>query len=345
MIRFECDYLEGAAPQILEAIAQANYEQNPGYGCDPHTERACELIREACKTKDIAVCFVVGGTQANLTVIGAALKNYQGVIAPVTSHINTHEAGAIELTGHKVISVSSPDGKIRPEQVEKRCKAYTADAHRTHLVQPGMVYISQTTEVGTLYTKAEVKALHDVCKKYGLFLFLDGARLGYAVESPGNDLTLEDLPHLCDVFTIGGTKQGALFGEAAVIVDEELKCEFPYHIKQRGALLAKGWLLGIQYETLFTDNLYFRLARHAADLAVKMHKGFKEAGFDFLHNHETNQQLPIFTQTQFDKLKEKGFYFDHFADMKDGRIVTRFCTSWATDPANVDKLLEAIKDL
>lgn len=344
MIRFECDYLEGAAPQILAAVEKANFEQNPGYGADRHCENARKLIKEACRAEKSDVHFVVGGTQANLTIIGAALKNYQGVLAPVTSHINTHEAGAIELTGHKVMSIHTPDGKLRPEDIEKQCRIYADDTHQTHIVQPGMVYISQTTEVGTLYSRAEVGELYKACKKYGILLFIDGARLGYAVTAPGNDFMLEDVAQYCDVFTVGGTKQGALFGEAVVIQDETLKREFPYHVKQRGALLAKGWLLGIQYETLFTDGLYLKLAKHAADLAVKLHQGFKDAGFAFLYDHETNQQLPVFTKEQFKKLSET-YSFDHFADVEDGKIATRFCTSWATKEEDVEQLLAAVREL
>lgn len=344
MIRFECDYLEGAPQEVINAIGKVNFEQNPGYGDDSHCARAKALIKEACAAEDSEVFFVVGGTQANLTIIGAGLKNYQGVIAPVTAHINCHEAGAIEATGHKVLTVRTADGKLLPEQIDKICRDYWNETHCTHIVQPGMVYISQTTEVGTLYSKAEVAAIYETCKKNKLKLFIDGARIGYAVQAPGSDLTLADLPRCCDVFTIGGTKQGALFGEAVVVNDEELKKEFPYHVKQRGALLAKGWLLGVQYEVLFTDNLFLKLADHAAQLAVKLREGFKAAGFEFLYDHETNQQLPVFTPEQVKKLSRK-YTFDHFADMKDGRIATRFCTSWATREEAIDALLEDIKTL
>ena len=345
MIRFESDYLEGSVPEILEALAASAGEQHPGYGTDERTEHARELIRQACDAPDAGVYFVVGGTQINLTVIGAALKNYQGVLAPVTSHINVHEAGAIELTGHKVLILPSEDGKLQPQQIEEYCRAYQADTHGFHIVQPGMVYISQTTETGTLYSKAELEAIHDVCRRYDLILFVDGARLGYALESPDCDMTLPDLARLCDVFTIGGTKQGALFGEAAVITNETLKREFPYHVKQRGALLAKGWLLGLQFETLFTDDLYFKAARHAADLAVVLHEGLKKLGFEFFYHHRTNQQLPILTKEQCDKLAEKEFTFDHFGDLPDGRVAIRLCTSWATKAEDVDALLTAMEEL
>ena len=239
MVRFECDYLEGAPLPVLEAIAKANLEQNPGYGFDPHSDHARDLIRQACQAPEAGVYFLVGGTQANLTVIASCLKNYQGVIAPQTSHIFNHETGAIEATGHKILSVETADGKLTAQQVRDVCQAYWKETHALFFVQPGMVYISQTTEVGTMYSRAEIAAIHDVCKEYGMKLFVDGARLGYALAAPDSDMTLADLPQICDVFTVGGTKQGALFGEAVVIMDEDLSKEFPYHIKQRGGLLAR----------------------------------------------------------------------------------------------------------
>lgn len=327
---------------VLEAIAKADFEQNPGYGDDHHCDRAKELIKKACGDDSLGVAFLVGGTQTNLTVIASALKSYQGVIAPFTAHINNHETGAIEATGHKVIAVDVKDGKITADQIRYVCKQYWDDTHCLHIVQPGMVYISQTTEVGTMYSKAELEAIHAVCQEFHMLLFIDGARLGYALECPDCDMTLQDLPKLCDVFTIGGTKQGALFGEAVVISDDTLKWEFPHHVKQRGGLLAKGWLLGVQYEVLFTDNLYFKLAKHAADLAVKLHKGLADMGFEFFYDNNTNQQLPILTREQAAKLEGK-YSFDHFANLDDGRLATRFCTSWATKEENVDALLEDLK--
>ena len=344
MIRFECDYLEGAMPPVLEAIARANLEQNPGYGFDPHSDRARDLIRRACQAPDAGVYFLVGGTQANLTVIAASLKNYQGVIAPQTSHIFNHETGAIEATGHKILSVEKPDGKLTARQVRQVCEAYWNESHCLFFVQPAMVYISQTTEVGTMYSRDEIAAIHDVCRQYHMRLFVDGARLGYALAAPGSDMTLADLPQICDVFTIGGTKQGALFGEAVVIMDKELDREFPYNIKQRGGLLAKGWLLGVQYEALFTDDLYMKGARHAADLAIKLREGLIDAGYSFLYDHQTNQQLPILTAQQFEKIT-KSYSVDRFADLPDGRIAIRICTSWATKEEDVAALLADMKTL
>lgn len=344
MVRFECDYLEGAPLPVLEAIAKANLEQNPGYWFDSHSDHARDLIRQACQAPEAGVYFLVGGTQANLTVIASCLKNYQGVIAPQTSHIFNHETGAIEATGHKILSVETADGKLTAQQVRDVCQAYWKETHALFFVQPGMVYISQTTEVGTMYSRAEIAAIHDVCKEYGMKLFVDGARLGYALAAPDSDMTLADMPQICDVFTVGGTKQGALFGEAVVIMDEDLSKEFPYHIKQRGGLLAKGWLLGVQYEALFTDDLYMKSARHAADLAVKVYKGLKEAGYSFLYEHQTNQQLPIVTEEQL-KTISQSYSVDHFADLPDGRIAIRICTSWATKEEDVDALLAFMKTL
>lgn len=344
MIRFECDYLEGTHESILQAVSDANFEQNPGYGEDHHCAHARELIRQACGDSTVNVEFLVGGTQTNLTVIAACLKSYQGVVAATTGHINCHEEGAIEATGHKVMAVPTTDGKLQPGQIRQLCRDYWDDTHCRHLVQPGMVYISQTTEVGTLYSRQEIQDIYDVCQEFKLLLFVDGARLGYALACPDCDMTLQDLPGLCDVFTIGGTKQGAMFGEAIVIMNDMLKVEFPFHVKQRGGLLAKGWLLGVQYETLFTDDLYFKLARHAAKLAVKLHEGFADAGFSFYMEGRTNQQLPIFTQEQATALGKK-YSFDYFAPLPDGRIATRFCSSWATKEENVDMLLEDIKHI
>lgn len=344
MIRFECDYLEGAPVQVIEAIAKANMEQNAGYGEDAHCEHAKELIRQVCDAPEAKVAFLVGGTQTNLTVIASALKNYQGVIAPQTAHINNHETGAIEATGHKVMSIPTDTGKITGKQVRDVCRQYWNDTHALHIVQPGMVYISQTTEIGTLYSRREIEEIYAVCREYHILLFIDGARIGYGIESPGSDLKLHDFPKFCDVFTIGGTKQGALFGEAVVILDKILKQEFSYHVKQRGGLLAKGWLLGVQFETLFTDGLYIKLAKHAADLAVTLHQGFASSGFSFYVDHLTNQQLPILTREQAEKLG-KNYSFDYFASLDDGRLACRFCTSWATREENVEALLADIKKI
>lgn len=344
MIRFECDYLEGAPQAVLEALMNASAQQNPGYGFDSHCDRAKDLIRKTCEAPSAGVHFLVGGTQANLTIITACLKDYQGVIAPVTSHIFNHETGAIEATGHKILAIPTDDGKLTAAQVRKACQDYWTETHKLFFVQPGMVYISQTTEVGTMYSKVELAAIYDVCREYHMKLFIDGARLGYALAAPGNDITFADLPNLCDVFTIGGTKQGALCGEAVIITDPGVDSEFPYYMKQRGALLAKGWVVGVQYEALFADGLYLKLAGHAADLAVKIHHTLKDMGYTFLYDHLTNQQLPILTADQFHTLNN-AFAVDHFADLPDGRIAARICTSWATKEEDVDALLHFMKTL
>ncbi|WP_301859796.1 low specificity L-threonine aldolase [uncultured Megasphaera sp.] len=345
MIRFECDYLEGAPQPVLDAVVKASAQQHPGYGFDENSDHAKQLIRKACQLPASGgVHFLVGGTQANLTIIAALLKPYQGVIAPDTSHISNHETGAIEATGHKILALSTDDGKLHASQVEALCAAYEKETHKLFFVQPGMVYVSQTTEMGTMYTKQELADLYAVCRKYGLKVFVDGARLGYALAAPDCDMTLADLPQLCDVFTLGGTKQGALFGEAVVTTDAQLNRDLPYHIKQHGGLLAKGWLLGVQYEALFTDNLYLRLAKHAADLAVRIHDSLAAMGFSFLYEHRTNQQLPILTEDQFTKLNEQ-FSVDHFADLPDGRIAARICASWATKEDDVTALLAYMKTL
>lgn len=344
MIRFECDYLEGAPPEVLEALVNASTQQHPGYGMDSVCDHAKDLIRKTCEAPTAGVHFLVGGTQANLTIIAACLKDYQGVIAPVTSHIFNHETGAIEATGHKILAIPTDDGKLTAAKVRKACQDYWTETHKLFFVQPGMVYISQTTEVGTMYTKAELTAIYDVCREYHMKLFIDGARLGYALAAPDADITFTDLPNLCDVFTIGGTKQGALCGEAVVITDATLDREFPYYMKQRGALLAKGWVVGVQYEALFTDDLYLKLAGHAATLAVKIHQALKDMGYSFLYDHQTNQQLPVLTAQQFHQLNNE-FSVDHFADLPDGRIVARICTSWATKEDDVNALLQYMKTL
>ena len=270
MILFSKDYSEGCHENILKALNQTNYVQTDGYGTDEYCEEAKSLIKEACSSPNADIHFLVGGTQTNFTVIASALKPYQGVISAVSGHINVHETGAVEATGHKVIPLPSDDGKITAQQVEecflKHCNSDSAE----HEVQPKMVYISNSTELGTIYTKSELTELSEVCGKYGLYLFLDGARLGYALTCKENDLDLQTIAKLCDVFYIGGTKVGALFGEAVVITNDNLKSDFRYMIKRGGGMLAKGRLLGIQFKELFTDNLYFEISKHAIEMAEKM---------------------------------------------------------------------------
>ena len=344
MIRFECDYGEGAHPRILERMCETNMEQTCGYGLDDHCENARAIIRGLCGDETLEVQFLVGGTQANMTVIAAALRPHQGVIAAHTGHINAHETGAIEATGHKVLPLPSEDGTITAEAVRAYCKAHWDDSTHEHIVQPAMVYISHPTENGTLYSKAMLEDLRTVCDEYGLLLFLDGARLGYGLTSPASDLTLADLAALTDVFYIGGTKVGALFGEAVVIRSEGLKKDFRYMIKQRGGMLAKGRLLGIQFETLLGEGLYFSIAQHAVEQAQRIREAFTQKGFPLRYDSPTNQQFPILPQHVLDVLKEK-YAFSHWEQMDETHAAVRFCTSWATTDEAVDALIEDIRAL
>ncbi len=341
MIRFNCDYSEGAHERIMVRMLETNMEQTPGYGEDVHCERARELIKAACNAPSADIHFLVGGTQTNLTVIDAALRSHQGVIGAESAHINVHETGSIEACGHKVLTLPSSDGKITAEQVDKAYKAHINDESFEHMVQPKMVYISNPTELGTIYSKAELLELSKVCKANGLYLFMDGARLGYGLASKENDLSLEDIANLCDVFYIGGTKVGALFGEAVVITNSELKPDFRYFIKQKGGMLAKGRLLGIQFETLFEDGLYMEISEHAARLADKLRDAFKAAGYDFLVDSPTNQIFPIMPDDKLDKLRE-NYSFSYQQRIDETHSAVRFCTSWATKGENVDKLISEL---
>lgn len=337
MIRFECDYAEGAIQEIMEALGRTNEEQTAGYGVDSHCEHARELIQKACNRSDAYVQFMVGGTQVNACVISACLKPYQGVLCAETGHINVHETGAIESYGHKVLALPSCDGKITAKQVEDAWNTHIHDDSAEHIVQPGMVYVSHPTENGTLYTKEELKDLYDICHKYGLFFYLDGARCGYGLMAEGSDVTLEDLANYTDVFYIGGTKVGALFGEAIVIMHEALKKDFRYYIKQHGGMLAKGRLLGIQFETLFEDDLYYKISKHADQLAMRIKKAFQKQNVSFLYDSVTNQQFPILTKEEREALEEK-YAFSFWTQLDEDMAAVRFCTSWATKEENVAAL-------
>lgn len=344
MIRFNSDYTEGCHPAILERLAETNMEQTPGYGTDEHCKHAAELIKEACNVPEAAVHFLVGGTQTNVTVIASALKPYQGVITANSGHINVHETGALEACGHKCLALDTPDGKLTAEQIDSYTKAHFADDSFEHIVQPKMVYISNPTEVGTIYKKAELKAIYDVCKENNLYLFLDGARLGYGLASRENDLTLADVAELTDVFYIGGTKVGALFGEAVVITNDALKTDFRYNIKQRGGMLAKGRLLGIQFETLFEEDRYMEISRHAARLAEKLKDELTAAGVFFLVDSPSNQQFPILPNAVLEQLREK-YSFEFNTKVDAAHSAVRFCTSWATKEENIDMLIADIKNM
>ena len=337
MILFHNDYSEGCHEKVLEALVRTNAEQTAGYGEDLYCARAAEKIRKCCGREDAAVHFLVGGTQANLTVIASALRPHQGVLAADSGHINVHETGAIEATGHKVLWLPSLHGKIRAEQILEYVRLHRTDPSFEHTVQPKMVYISNPTEWGTLYSKAELEEIFAACRENGLYLFLDGARLGYGLMAKENDLSLEDIAWLCDVFYIGGTKVGALFGEAVVITDPALKEDFRYIIKQRGAMLAKGRLLGVQFDALMEDGLYFTISAHAARLAAKLRDCFTSLGYEFFMPPQTNQLFPILPGAVRAALAEK-YTFIEMDWIDEDRRACRFCTSWATKEENVDAL-------
>lgn len=344
MIRFENDYAEGAHPKILQQLVATNEEQSPGYGMDEHSEKARAYIKKAIADEQADIHFLVGGTQTNTTVIASILRPHQGVIAATTGHISVHETGAIEATGHKVLTLPSDDGKLTAAQVKACIEGHWQDSTHEHMVQPGIVYISHPTENGTTYSKAELTALSDVCREYGLPLFLDGARLGYGLVAQDSDLSLAEITKLCDVFYIGGTKMGALFGEAVVIVNPAYQKDFRYMIKQRGGLLAKGRLLGIQFETLFEDQLYMDISHHAVDMAMLIRQAFIDKGFDLRYDSKTNQQFPILPNSLLATLGKK-YSFSIWEAFDDQHTVVRFCTSWATKKENVDRLIEDIQQL
>lgn len=341
MLRFNCDYSEGAHPKILEKLVQTNYEQTEGYGEDNYCKEAIRLIKEKCNRQDADVHFFVGGTQTNLTVISAALRPHQGVISAVSGHINAHESGAIEATGHKVIALPSCDGKITAKQVQEVYDSHFSDTTHEHIVQPKLVYISNPTEIGSIYSKAELMALSETCTRNNLYLYMDGARLGYALCAQENDLDLPAIAQLCDVFYIGGTKIGALFGEALVICNDNLKLDFRYLIKQKGGLLSKGRLLGIQFITLFEDDLYFKMAKHANEMAELIKEACIKKGYPFLTPSTTNQQFPIMPDRILEKLNQ-AYEYSYWQRIDKDQSAVRFCTSWATEK---DMVLQLIADI
>ncbi|MCR5352194.1 MAG: low specificity L-threonine aldolase [Bacteroidales bacterium] len=342
MIHFESDYLEGCCPQILEALQATNLEQTLGYGEDPHCAHAADLVRDVFGCPDAEVHFLVGGTQTNATVIASQLRPYQGVLCASSGHINVHETGAVEATGHKVLALPATDGKITAAQVLKVLEDHRDDFSREHTVQPGMVYVSFPTELGTTYTKQELQALHEVCRKWDIPFFIDGARLGYGLEASGVDLQPKDIARLCDIFYVGGTKQGALFGEAVVFTKPALAKDFRYMIKRHGGMLAKGRLLGIQYEALMRDGLYFQLARHADRLADRIRAAFRAKGISFLVENTTNQVFPILPTEVIGQLSAE-FGFEPWQAVDDSHTAVRFCTSWATPESSIAALEESIQ--
>lgn len=344
MIYFNNDYAEGCHEKVLEALRRTNLEQTAGYGEDEYCARASDKIRKLCGREELAVHFLVGGTQVNLTVIDAALRPHQGALCAISGHINSHETGAVEATGHKVLTVPSDDGKITAKQVERTVLAHRGDSSFEHTVQPKLVYVSNPTELGTLYTLAELEALSETCHRLGLYLFLDGARLGYGLAAEGNDVTLPDIARLCDVFYIGGTKVGALFGEAVVIGNPAIAEDFRYLIKQHGGMLAKGRLLGVQFDTLMTDNLYFDIAARADRLADRLRGVFDELRVPYLVPGITNQIFPILPDSVLEKLSET-YVFCEQERVDEGHRAVRFCTSWATREENVEALCRDLRAL
>lgn len=338
MISFENDYSEGAYPGILEKLLETNEVQTSGYGVDDYCEEARATIKRLCEREDADVHFLVGGTQANTTVIASILRPHQGVISADSGHINVHESGAIESTGHKVLALQGENGKITAKQIQDAYEAHENDGSKEHVVQPGMVYISNPTEYGTLYSKKELEEISEICRACSLPLFLDGARLGYGLMAENYDVTMSDIARLCDVFYIGGTKVGALFGEAVVITNDSLKKDFRYFIKQRGGMLAKGRLLGVQFQVLLEDGVYFTIAKEADRLAMKLAKAFKNKGYKMLFESVTNQQFPIMDNETIARLSEK-YNFTYWEKYDEHSAVVRFCTSWATKEANVDALI------
>lgn len=341
MYQFQCDYNEGAHPRIMERLMETNFEQTVGYGEDHYCEAARSAVRKAVGREDVDVHFLVGGTQANATVISSILRPYQGVLCATTGHINVHETGAIEHGGHKVLALEAADGLLSAALIREAVEAHYAEDGPEHTVQPGMVYISFSSEVGTVYSLSQLREISAVCREYGLPLFIDGARMGYGLASEGCDVTLADIAALADVFYLGGTKQGALFGEAVVIVNDALKKDFRYCIKQNGGMLAKGRLLGIQFQTLFEDGLYFQLSEHAVSQAMRIRDAFESKGFGFLVQSPSNQQFPILDNVTMERLSS-DFLFSFWQKVDDSHTAVRFCTSWATRPEAVDALIAAL---
>lgn len=341
---FECDYMEGAHPQILKRLMETNMEKTTGYGFDHYSIQAKEKIRKACGCPEAEVHFLVGGTQTNHVVLKTILRPYEGVLSSETGHINSHEAGAIEGGGHKVLPLPQKEGKISAESVDNYVTNFKQDAAWNHMVIPGAVYISHPTEMGTLYTKKELEELSSVCRKHGLLLYLDGARLGYGLMARDTDVTLETIASLCDVFYIGGTKVGALFGEAVVFPHPGLVKNFFTMIKHEGALLAKGRLLGIQFDTLFTDDLYYKISAHAIDMAHRLKDGLIRLGCTFAYQSPTNQQFIVVKDSLLDVLGEKAA-FSNWEKYDDSHTVIRLATSWATTEENVDQLLEILAEI
>lgn len=337
MYSFKNDYTEGAHPRILQALIESNFDQEDGYGEDRFTQKAISLLKEKMENANVDIHLVSGGTQTNLTAISAFLRPHEAVIATTAGHVFTHETGAIEATGHKVISVETEDGKLNPAKIIEVLNSHTDE----HMVKPKLVYISNTTEIGSIYNKRELKDLKAICEEHNLYLYMDGARLGSALCSVGNDLQLSDIAALVDAFYIGGTKNGALLGEALVITRDSLKEDFRFHLKQKGALLAKGRLLGIQFSELFRDDLFFELAQHANKMANILSEGCRNAGFPFLIDSPSNQLFPIFPDSLIAEL-QKSYSFYVWEQIDATNSAVRLVTSWATKEEEVRAFVEEI---
>ena len=342
MIRYECDYNTGAHPKILEALVNTNAEACPGYGVDEHCEHARAMLRELCRAPEAAVHFLVGGTQTNTTVIASILRPHQGVLAPNTGHINIHETGAIEATGHKVLALPNTDGKITAQQIDDYCKTHFDDPSWEHMVQPGMIYISHPTELGTVYTLAELEAIHQAARRWDLPLFVDGARLPCGLAA--SDITLPDLARLCDVFYLGGTKAGLLFGEAVVITNPALDRGFRPLIKQHGGMLAKGRLLGVQFEAFLTDNLFLEIGKREVEQAMRLRKVLLDKGIPLLMDSPTNQQFPILPDRTIAEL-EKKYSYEFWTKVDADHSAIRFCTTWSTRDEDLDALIADLQAL
>lgn len=341
MIHFDSDYMAGAHPEILEALVRTNLEHTAGYGNDPYTEEAKSLIRKAVGVKDAQVFFLVGGTQTNATVIDGILARHEGVVATDSGHIAVHESGAIEASGHKVLTLPHHEGKLRAEEVERYIEDFYSDETYPHMVAPGMVYISQPTEYGTIYSLAELEALGAVCRKHAIPLYIDGARLGYGLKAEGADFTLKDVARIADVFYIGGTKVGALFGEAVVVTNPKLLRNLFPLVKQHGALLAKGRLLGLQFGVLFRDGLYERIGEKAVKHAITIRESFRKAGYEVVIESPTNQQFLRLPNEVIDRLRQ-DMSFDYWGSRGEKESIVRFVTSWATTDEDISRLQELV---
>jgi len=345
MISLQNDYSEGAHPRVLKRLADVNLEQNPGYCTDTYCVSAAEKIRQACACPEAEVFFLVGGTQSNQVVIDTVLAPYEGVVAASTGHVSCHEAGAIEFTGHKVLNLPQHEGKILASELRELVGHFWQDDNHEHMVFPGMVYISHPTEYGTLYSRQELEAIAQICHEFKMSLYLDGARLAYGLTAPGTDVTLADIARLCDVFYIGGTKCGAFFGEAVVFTKYNMPSHFLTRVKQHGALLAKGHLLGIQFDTLFTDNLYYEIGAHAIHLAQVLQQGLRDAGLQLYINSPTNQQFVELPDTVIQKLEAQGVVYSFWEKTSPDKTVIRFVTSWATKEETVQELIRILKEI